>query len=202
MSTAAAVLIGVGVALSALNWLCLLTSVLRQRFVSPVFPAPSLLTTIGLALLDDTRPYWWVGLFTDHTLFGLLAATPRLVAEAWRLSSFTRQQLLVADDGPRHFTLSLHRHGYFLLRGTFDPGVPCNEHGAFAGSFGAPGRWEQRSDGQLRLWAYREDREVTLYPDDSDYVACEFNYPEDVAFPYDYLGGLRFRRERLTRRFT
>jgi len=107
MNTVATIFIGIGAFLSVGNWLCLLSSLFRPRFVSPVFPAPSLLTTIGLALLDSTRPYWWIGLFTDYTLFGLLAATPRLITEAWRLSSFTRQQLLVADDGPRHFTLSL-----------------------------------------------------------------------------------------------
>ena len=194
MNTAATALIGIGAGLSVLNWLCLLSSLLRRRFVSPVFPAPSLLTAIGLALLDSTRPYWWVGLFTDYTLFGLLAATPRLIADAWRLSSFTRQQLLIAHDGPRHFTLSLHRHGYFLLRATFDPGVPCNEHGGFINSFGAPGRWEQTSDGQLRLWSYREDRELTLQSDSSDYIAHESHYSDNAPFPYDRLDGLQFHR--------
>ena len=194
MNSVATILIGIGAFLSVGNWLCLLSSLRGRRFVSPVFPAPSLLTTLGLALLDATRPYWWLGLFTDYTLFGLLAATPRLIADAWRLSSFTRQQLLVADDGSRHFTLSLHRHGYFLLRATFDSGVPCNEHGAFISSFGAPGRWEETSDGQLRLWSYREDRELTLHPHNSDYIASEAHYPDDVSFPYDHLNGLQFHR--------
>jgi hypothetical protein len=194
MNTVATVLIGIGVAFSALNWLCLLTSLVRRRFVSPIFPAPSLLTTIGLALLHSTRSYWWVGLLTDYTLFGFFAATPRLVIEAWRLSSFTREQLLVADDGPRHFTLSLHRHGYFFLQGRFDPGVPCNEHGAFISAFGAPGRWAETADGQLHLWSYRGNRELTLQPDNSDYVASESHYPDDAAFPYDRLDGLAFHR--------
>lgn len=127
MNFVAAVLIGVGAFFSVCNWLCLLSSLRRRRFVSPVFPAPSLLTTLGLALADSTRPYWWVGLLTDYTFFALLAAAPRLISEAWRLSSFTRQQLLVADDGPRHFTFSLHRRGHFLLRATFDAGVPCGQ---------------------------------------------------------------------------
>ena len=194
MNLVATVLIGIGAFLSIGNWLCLLASLRSRRFVSPVFPAPSLLTTLGLALLDSTRTYWWVGLLTDYTLFGLLATTPQLIADAWRHSSFTRQQLLVADDGPRHFTLSLHRHGYFLLRATFAPGVSCNEHGAFISSFGAPGRWEETSDGQLRLWSYRDDRELTLHPIDSDYVASEAHYPDDAPFPYDRLDGLQFHR--------
>ena len=194
MNSVATILIGIGTFLSVGNWLCLLISLRGRRFVSPVFPAPSLLTTLGLALLDSTRAYWWFGLFTDYTLFGLIAATPRLIAEGWRLSSFTRQQLLAADDGPRHFTLSLHRHGYFLLRATFDPGVPCNEHGAFINSFGAPGRWEETSDGNMRLWSYRDERELTLHRRDAGYIASESHYPADVPFPYDYLDGLHFHR--------
>jgi hypothetical protein len=194
MNTVATMLIGIGAFLSVANWLCLLSSLYRRRFVSAVCPAPSILTTIGLALLDSTRPYWWVGLFTDYTLFGVLAATPRLIVGAWRLSSFTRQQLLVADDGPRHFVLSLHRHGHFLLRATFDPGVRCDEHGAFISTFGAPGRWEATSDGQLRLWSYRDARELTLQPVSSGYVASESHYPNDVLFPYDRLTGLQFHR--------
>jgi hypothetical protein len=193
MNATATALIAIGIGLSLLNWLCLLSSLLRGRFFYAVFPAPSLLTAIGLAILDSTRPYWWVGLFTDHTLFGLLASTPRLVADAWRLSSFTRQQLLTASDGPRHFTLSLHRNGYFLLRGTFDPGVPSNEHGAFINSFGAPGRWEQTSDGQLRLWSYRGDRELMLQSNSSFYIAHESHYPDDAPFPYGRLEGLQFQ---------
>lgn len=74
MNFVAAVLIGVGAFFSVCNWLCLLSSLRRRRFVSPVFPAPSLLTTLGLALADSTRPYWWVGLLTDYTFFSLLAA--------------------------------------------------------------------------------------------------------------------------------
>ena len=194
MNSVATILIGVGASLSVGNWLCLLSSLRGRRFVPPVFPAPSLLTTLGLALLDLTRPYWWLGLLTDYTLFGLLAATPHLIADAWRLSSFTRQQLLAADDGPRHFTLTLHRHGYFLLRATFEAGVPCNEHGAFINGFGAPGRWEETSDGHLRLSSYRGERELTLHRRESDYIATEAHYPADVPFPYDRLDGLQFHR--------
>ncbi len=194
MNFIATIFIGIGAFLSVGNWLCLLSSLWQKRFVSPVFPAPSLLTTIGLVRHDSTRPYWWVGLFTDYTLFGLLAAAPRLIAEAWRLSSFTRQQLLVAEDGPRHFSLSLHPHGYFLLRATFNPGVQCNQNGAFVNSFGASGQWEEASDGLLRLRSYRENRELILQPNGADYIASESHYPNDAPFPYDRLDGLRFYR--------
>ena len=56
----------------------------------------------------------------------------------------------------------------FPFVATFDPGVPCNEHGAFINLFGAPGRCEESTNGQLRLWSYRE---LTLRPINSDYVA-------------------------------
>lgn len=191
----ATIVIGIGAFLSVLNWFCMVGSIRGKRFVSPVFPAPSLLTTAGLALLDSTRPYWWVGLFTDYTLFALLAAAPRLVSEAWNLSSFTRQRPLVADDGPRHFTISLHRRGHFLLQATFVPSAPASEHGVLIKSFGAPGRWEETSDGRLRLWSYRENRELTLQPHSSYYIASEAHYPNDAPFPYDRLDGLQFHHK-------
>ncbi len=194
MNLIATVLIGIGAILSVCNWLCLLSSLIRRRAVSPVFPVPSLLTALGLALADSTRPYWLVGLLTDYTLFSLLAAIPGLMSEVWRFSPFTRQELLVAEEGPRHFTLSLHRDGYFVLRGRFQPGVPCDEHGSFVKSFGAPGRWEKTSDGHLRLWSYRGDRELVLRPLEADYVAREAHYPDNVRHPYDRLDGLRFHR--------
>jgi hypothetical protein len=194
MTPAAIILISIGVLLSALNWSCLLSSWRGRRHVSPVFPAPSLLTAIGLALLARTRPYWWLGLLTDWTVFSLLAALPRLVAEIWHTSSFTRQQLLEAQDGPSRFTLSLHRGGRFLLRAAFEPPVPSNEHGALIASFGEVGRWEETADGALRLWAYRENRELTLRPDASSYLTRESNYPREAPFPFDSLDGLQFRR--------
>jgi hypothetical protein len=194
MTPAAIIFISAGAFLSALNWLCLLSSWRGRRHVSPVFPAPSLLTAIGLALIDRTRSYWWLGLLSDWTLFSLLAASRRLIVDAWNTSSFTRQRLLEAEDGPRRFTLSLHRGGRFLLRAAFEPPVSSNEHGALAVSFGEVGRWEETADGALRLWAYRENRELSLRPDASSYLTRESNYPREVPFPFDSLDGLRFNR--------
>ncbi len=187
-------LICVGVLFSALNWLCLLGSLCKRRFMSPAFPAPSLLTTLGLALMASTRPYWWLGLFTDYTLFAMVAAAPRLIAEVWHTSSFTRQTLLAAVDGPRHFRLSLHRGGYFLLRGTFDAGVASSVPGGFISSFSVPGRWEELSTGRLRLGSYYGERALTLVHEGTGYAASEANYPTDTCFPYDSLDGLRFHR--------
>jgi hypothetical protein len=188
-------LICVGILFSLLNWLCLFGSLCKRRFVSPAFPAPSLLTTLGLALMESTRSYCWLGLFTDYTLFAMMAAATRLIAEVWHTSSFTRQALLAAVDGPRHFMLSLHRGGYFLLRGTFDAGVPCGVKGGCISSFNVAGRWEKISDGRLRLGSYYGERALTLVPEGTGYAASEANYPTDRRFLYDRLDGLRFHRD-------
>lgn len=193
VSTAAYILIGIGVGFSLLNWTCLLGSWFRKRHISPVFPAPSVLTALGLALLDETRAYWWVGMLTDYTFFGLLIAAPSMVAGAWRTSAFTRVQLLRADDSPRRFDLSLHRGGHFLLRATFEPPMRCNADGACINSFGAVGRWQDMLDGRLRLWGYREERVLTLERGETGYVAHEAHYPDNTEFRYDALDGVRFR---------
>lgn len=193
MRTPAFFLIAIGVALSLLNWACLLGSWRSKRHISPAFPAPSVLTAMGLALLVETRSYWWVGLLTDYTFFGLLIAGPSLIAGAWRTSSFTRIQALHAQDAPRRFELSLHHGGHFLLRATFDPPIPCGSHGACTTSFGAVGRWQEVLDGRLRLWGYREERILTLERRDTDFISHEEHYPESTEYPYDSLDGLRFR---------
>ena len=193
MNTAAYILLGVGVGFSLLNWACLFGSWFSKRHISPVFPAPSGFTALGLALLDQTRAYWWAGLLTDYTFFELLIAAPSVAADAWRTSSFTRVQLLRAEDAPRRLELSLHRGGHFLLRATFKPPVPCNPHGACISSFGAVGRWQDMLDGRLRLWGYREDRVLTLERADRDYIAHEEHYPVSTEVPFDALDGVTFR---------
>lgn len=193
MKTAAFILLGVGIGFSLLNWGCLFGSWFNKRYISPVFPAPSVFTALGLALFEQTRAYWWVGLLTDYTFFGLVIATPSMIASAWRTSSFTRVQMLRAGDKPRRFELSLHRGGHFLLRATFEPPTPCNHHGAQVTSFGAVGRWQDMLDGGLRLWGYREERVLILERKDTDYVGHEDHYPEDREFPYDSLDGVKFQ---------
>jgi hypothetical protein len=194
MNTIAFILIGVGVLFSLLNWLFLFGSWFSKRYMSPALPAPSILTALGLALHDQTRPYWWLGLLTDYTLVALVIAIPRLAVEVWRTSRFTRLKLLIAEDPPRRFQLSLHRGGHFLLQAKFEPPLLHNAHGARIVAFGAAGRWQDVTDGQFRLWGYREDRVLTLVRTAADYVAREDHYPADVEYQYDALDGLVFRR--------
>ncbi len=176
-----------------MNWACLLASWFSKRHVSPVFPAPSLLTALGLALLEPTRPYWWAGLLTDYTFFGLVITAPALLAEVWHTSRFTRMQLVRAEDPPRRFELSLHRGGHFWLRATFEPPTPCNPRGGRINSYGAVGHRRAEPDGRLRLWGYGEQRELTLERTEDGYLSREEHYPEAAEFPYDSLAGVRFR---------
>lgn len=193
MRIAALVLLGIGVALSLLNWASLVASWRKQRRGSPVFPPPSVLTALGLALLPETRAYWWVGLLTDYSFLALLIAAPSLSAQAWRRSSFTRIQLLHAQDAARRFELSLHRGGHFVLRATFEPPMPCDARGSRVASFGAVGQWQEAVAGRLRLWGYGEERVLTLERCDAGFISHEEHYPQGREYPYDSLTGLKFR---------
>lgn len=194
MMIVASVLLTIGVGLSLLNWACLFETWRTQRYISPVFPVPSVLTALGLRLLEPTRAYWWAGLFTDYTLFSLIYATPCILADEWRTSRFTRIHHMRAEDGPRQFELSLHRGGRFLLRVRFDPPTSCNAYSARIASSGLLGRWESTPNGQFRLTGYRDERALTLNPVANGYVGAEEGYPADAEYPYDSLGDLKFRR--------
>lgn len=193
MSVAACILLVVGIGFSLLNWGCFFASWFNKRHISPVFPAPSIFTAIGLALLDQTRPYWWVGLLTDYTFCTLLIAAPLIIASAWRTSRFTRVQVLYGEDEPRRFELSLHRGGHFLLRATFKPPMLCNAHGARIASFAKVGRWQGTLDGRLQLCGYSEERVLTIERVGADYVANEEHYPAGAEYPYDSLSEVKFR---------
>lgn len=194
MRIVAFILLGLGVGCSLLNWVCLFGSWTSKRHILPVFPAPSILSALGLALLDWTRSYWWVGLLTDYTFFGLLISAPWMVAGFWRRSFLTRVQFLIAEDGPRRFELSLHRGGHFWLRATFDPPVRRDPHKSYVSGFGREGQWQEMQDGRLRLWGYCEERVLILEPIDADYVAHEEHYPANTETRDDAFEGLRFRR--------
>lgn len=186
-------MLGLGVALSVFNWVCLFASWRSGRFVSPVFPMPSVLTAIGLGSLPQTRPYWWVGLLTDYTLFSWLVAAPRLIKEAWQTSAFTRIWQLRASDSSRLFDLSLHRGGHFFLRATFEPPASCDDYGACIQSYGVVGNWAESSEGHLQLQGYGEGRKCNLLPVETGFVSYEQGYPLEKAFPYDSLDSLHFQ---------
>ena len=193
MKTPALLFLVVGLGLTCMNWACLFGSWVRKRYISPVFPAPSVLTALGLALLDRTRSFWWIGLLTDYTLFVLLVVAPRLAADAWRTSRFTRVQRFRAEDGPGRFELSLHRGARFLLRVTFDPSMPCGGQGAHVSGFGLVGGWQEMQDGRLHFRADRQERVFVLEKRDAGFVGCEERGPEGAGFLPGVLDGVEFR---------
>lgn len=179
-------LIAFGVAFSLLNWCCLLASYIGRKHVSMAFPFPSLITMLGLALLESTRSYWWIALLTDYTLLSL----PSLIATL-RESQVNRVQFFRADDPPRHFALSLHEGMRFRLRIEFDPRVPVDRYGAKVSSIDAGGIWWEQPDGQLWLFDYWGDRDLRLKRDGDDYLTTETNYRAGEG-RYDSLNALRF----------
>jgi hypothetical protein len=66
-----------------------------------------------------THKRWWWCVFLVAANLGtvvFMVAAPRLVAEWWRTSRFTRLLTLLGRSGNAQATLSLHRHGHYRLK--------------------------------------------------------------------------------------
>jgi len=116
----------VGLLIVGIGWmtsaLCVLERWRRNRRPSPV-----LIPFIGSWFLIQWvswthRPIWWVSLIvaSDLGTMALLIASPRLIAEWWRTSRFTRLRELTGRRGNERVTLSLHRRGWYCLRKAWD----------------------------------------------------------------------------------
>jgi len=193
MRIVAFILIGIGGAFSLLNWISLIGTIQTKRPTSIGFPAPSLLTALGLSLLAETHHYWWIALFTDYSLFVIPIALPRLIAGAWQTSALTRVKRLQAAGKQRRVELSFHRGGHFTLRITYKPALTCNSYGALVASIGAVGKWQGLPDGTMRLWGYWGERTLILQPADTGCISQEEHFPEGQEHSHHSLGGLEFR---------
>ena len=96
----------------------LLSHLRRQKHSSPLFlpligPIP---LTIWVLLAH--KALWMIALFwvTDLGTVAFLAASPRLIAEWWRTSSFTRILMLNGTHDEQKAVLTLHSTGHYLLK--------------------------------------------------------------------------------------
>ncbi|MFN0243585.1 MAG: hypothetical protein ACKVWV_11890 [Planctomycetota bacterium] len=171
MTILAIVCLTIGVALSAMNWHCILSYKKGRPHVSQMPFVPCTFTLIGLLSLDATRRFWWCALLVDPSIPTFVVAVPILVADAWRTSRFTRVRRLRAHDCKRHVELSLHRNGYFLVKGTFDS-TRVAASGATLLSFGLVGTWEVVGT-SIRLSRYGGERVTVLEPHERELRARE-----------------------------
>lgn len=182
----------VGVALSAANWRLVLPRPPGRANVSQIPFVPCLFTMLGLVGFDSTRRFWWTALFIDPSIASFGYVLPKLAAESWRTSRFTRLRVLRAHDARRRIELSLHRNGHFLLRAAFDPSTPVDAHGARIVSFGMLGRWEEVGDA-IRLSRYRDPRVTSLEPSGGTYASHENGDSSRDPLDPESLDGLTFR---------
>ena len=109
------------------------------RHVSPVFVplvGPILLTWW---IVRTRLPLWLIPLawLADIGTVALAAMLPRLAAEWWRVSAFTRVFTLLGSRDGQSATLSIHATGHYLLRKTWKRAA--GETGITR--LGEPGTW-------------------------------------------------------------
>ena len=84
MSAIALVLGGL---LASFNWYSIYASRKSGRFVSAVPLIGAALLVVGFLGIPQTRPYAWLGIIIDYGTLALIMASPRLMREAWLVSS-------------------------------------------------------------------------------------------------------------------
>lgn len=111
----------------------------HQKHSSPVFIpfiGPILLTSW---VLIDHNPLWWIPFvwIADIGTMAFLVISPRLIADWWHISSFTRILTLRGDHDIQSAIITLHSSGHYLLKKSWNrpPGqigiVALGEPGTF-----------------------------------------------------------------------
>src|SRR3954454_11922043 len=83
-TTAGGVLLGLGAAVSLLNWACVYQSWRTGRSHSLVPLVGGVCLLIGASLVPGLRPFAWVALVADAGTIVVFVAVPFVVWEAWR----------------------------------------------------------------------------------------------------------------------
>ena len=185
-------LIIVGAIFSLFNWSSLVAST-KDRFVSPVPFAGALPLTIGLLLLPETRPWWWIAALADYGTLILLLSLPWLAREFWSTSRFQLIEEFRSQEENRSVRLKLFRRAIAVISIEFDPPEPHGD-GALVQSIGLQGKWRSVESG-YRISEYGEERELIIRPSgDAELESSEIH---DSKVPKIYsLDRLSFRRSK------
>ncbi len=173
------------------NWYTIYDSWRKKRFVSAVPAIGALFLGLGLAYFEKTRPYAIFSIVADYGTLIFLIAIPRLAKELWSTSKINLTKSLIGNNDIADYKLKLFKKEIFVLEVTFSPPQIANEHGAKIVSFGFQGNW-QESEGSILLTDYNADRTLELTKSNCNYIAKEFNYPDDAEYRYDQLDGITF----------
>lgn len=116
------VLLGLGLFFPVVSFVTLFLAAIESRrtgrncsAILIPFVGPIALT--GWVLVTG-RSSWFIPLvwITDLGTILFLWVLPRLITEAWRISRWTRLKRFEATHRQASATLTLHRHGYYLLK--------------------------------------------------------------------------------------
>jgi len=137
-----------------------------QKHSSAVFVpfiGPGLLTCW---VLVGHRPLWLIPILwiADIGTLAFLAVAPRLIADWWRLSSFTRILTLSGKQGIESAIITLHSSGHYLLKKSWNR--PPGEMGIV--SLGEPGTFVHTDD-HYELTAHHGMRRILRGIDETTY---------------------------------
>lgn len=123
----------------------------RKKHSSPVFMpfiGPIVLTCWVLVV---QKPLWWIPLvwMADIGTMVFLLISPRLIADWWHTSSFTRVLTLRGEHDIQHAVITLHSSGHYLLKKSWRR--PPGQIGIIA--LGEPGTFTQ-TENQYELTSY------------------------------------------------
>lgn len=187
-------LIGMGVLFSFLNWSTLVSSLLTNRFISPIPFAGSVPLGIGMLLLPETRLFAWLALVIDYGTLVLIIALPGLAYEFWSTSAANLLHCLSVIESGREFTIRLFRRDIAIISAKFTPAVPCNNDGACVQSFSYVGKWTVTETGFL-IDSYGSGRRLHVTMQNNTYKTEEENHPQNNTHHYDCLNGLVFEKQ-------
>lgn len=184
-----------GCYIAALNWYSIYASQRSNRHVSPVPFFGGILLVVGFLGFDLTAPYAWLGVILDYGTVSIFLVLPYLLWESWTTSRFNLLHRFVSVSKRRKDDIRLYKRGKFTIRTEYEPGIPCNDHGALAASIGRVGRWTKESD-SYSLEGYGEDRILRILRSDGMFVTEEENYPDSNKYQHDRMDGLELKKEK------
>jgi hypothetical protein len=188
-------LIGLGACVAVLNWFTLIATLRSGRFVSAVPLIGAALLGAGLAIVPQTRSYAWTALLADYGTLVLILALPKIIHECWAVSKFNLLYFLHTNESGRHIQIKMFRRNIAIIRGDFNPPVPCDDAGSFAASFSWVAKWRLASDG-FSITDYGPSRELLISRQNGHFNTRELHYPCDSKYKHDCLDGLQLHTDK------
>jgi hypothetical protein len=133
-------------------------------------------------------------LIADYGTLVLILALPRLAYEGWSVSRFNLLHVLDNNESGRHIQIKMFRRNIAIIRGDFNPPVPCNDAGSFAVSFSWVAKWRHAQDG-FSITDYGSGRELVITAENGHFKTRELHYPAGSKYKHDCLDGLELKTQ-------